>query len=310
MSARLVNESGAYGAMCLAVSRIEALLTAPVGKKGLGTAYRLTNQYLLPGQTWCRAEIAPETWMRVPTFEPYWAPVAVGKRPYEPEILRLLQFLRKHLNGREWAFLDCGANFGYWSAIVSGPEFGAKAAAIEASPSTYQRLLETARLNLNRFDTLQYALTDRDGGVVRFEKLEARLHATARVCEQGDGVEVQSISIDGLIEKLGWQREDALIIKLDVEGCETKALAGAKKMRRQVPEHLWIYEDHGSEGDCANTAAFLSEGYAVYYVDRVGAISKVTELDDVRRVKLNPVRGYNFVAAPPESGFSAAMSRA
>jgi FkbM family methyltransferase len=281
---------------------MEALLTAPVGKKGLGTAYRLTNRYLLPGETYCRAEIAEDTWMRVSTFEPYWAPVTIGQRPYEPEIRHVVELAASLLDGREWAFLDCGANFGYWSAIVSSPEIGCRrVAAVEANPSTFAKLEETRQLNQHRFRAFHVAISDTCGDRVYIQDFGPKAHAMARATEEPVGAPVVTSSIDGLIRQLRWEDAAALIIKLDVEGHEAKALAGARRMRRTIAEHMFIYEDHGSEAGCANTAAFLGEGYAVFHVTREGAVQPVYDLDAVRKVKLNPVRGYNFVAVPEAS---------
>lgn len=313
MKRSVVNESGLYGAMCLAVSRVEAALTAPVGKRGLGTAYRLTNRYLLPGETHCRAEIATDTWMRVPTFEPYWGPVAIGQRSYEPEIHRLLAFLRDRLAGKDWAFLDCGANFGYWSAIVSGPEFECcKVAAVEANPSTCRQLRETALLNGNRFRVLNNAVTGCVGEQVFVADVAPRAHATARVTAAAErngreGAYVLGITIDALLEQLRWQKADTLVIKLDVEGHETEALRGAAHVRTMIPEHIFIYEDHGSADDCGNTLGFWNEGYAVYYADAFGAITRMTSVEQVRSVKKNPIHGYNYAAVLPGTRLARAL---
>ncbi len=314
MKRSVVNESGLYGAMCLAVSRMEAALTAPMGKKGLGTAYRLTNRYLLPGEPRCRAEIARDTWMRVPTFEPYWGPVAIGQRSYEPEIHKLMVLLRQRLAGQDWAFLDCGANFGYWSAIVSGPEFDCrKVAAIEANPSTCDRLRETALLNGNRFRILNNAVSATAGERVFVEDVGPKAHATARVTsaaegESRQGAYVSSVSIDSLIEQLRWQKTEALVIKLDVEGHETEALAGASRLRSLIPEHIFIYEDHGSDLECGNSVAFWRQGYSTFYVDSDGSITPMTRVEEIRSVKKNPVRGYNYAATLPGSRLTRALA--
>lgn len=294
--------------MCLAVSRVEALLTAPLGKKGLGTAYRLTNRYLLPGETFCRAQVAENAWMRVQTFEPYWGPVMIGQRPYEPEIRHVIEFAASLMNGREWAFLDCGANFGYWSAIVSSSEIGCpRVAAVEANPSTFHKLLETVELNQYRFRALHFAISDTCGERVFIQDFGPKAHAMARATTEPVGVPVVTVSLDGLIDQLRWQDAGALVIKLDVEGHEAKALAGARRLRDSIREHLFIYEDHGSDAACENTAAFLGEGYSVFHVNALGECEPVTDLDMVRRTKRNPVHGYNFVAVMPGSEFHHAL---
>lgn len=56
-------------------------------------------------------------------------------------------------------FIDCGANFGYWSVLVSSEPFGKQTAlAIEASPIIALRLEVNAKLNHSRFRCLNAAI--------------------------------------------------------------------------------------------------------------------------------------------------------
>ena len=54
----------------------------------------------------------------------------------------------------DYTLLDCGANYGYWSVLVSSKPFGShKAIAIEPSGQNYPKLANNARVNGNRFET-------------------------------------------------------------------------------------------------------------------------------------------------------------
>jgi hypothetical protein len=177
---KVINDGGLYGSICIAVARIEALLLSLIRKRGLGTAYKLTGQ-ILRNSPMCRAEISPGGWMALSVLDPYWGPVAVGGRDYEPEIGSLLRRVAPQLEN--WGFLDCGANFGYWSAFVAALNIGCRSvAAVELNPLTYAWLVETARLN-GGFATFNSAVSGRTGEAVYVENADS--HAISHVGRSG-----------------------------------------------------------------------------------------------------------------------------
>ena len=59
----------------------------------------------------------------------------------------------------DYTLLDCGANYGYWSVLVSSKPFGShKAIAIEPSGQNFPKLANNARVNGNRFETMKCAI--------------------------------------------------------------------------------------------------------------------------------------------------------
>lgn len=307
------NESGIYGALCLAVARIEALCTLPFRRKGLGTIYAWTNRLLLPGTTWCQAEVFSGAWLRLPTFDPYWGPVAVGGRPYEPEIRKMLEGIGAWLSGRRWAFLDCGANFGYWSLFAaSGAVRCPSVIAVEANPLTFQILDENARRNGNRIRRLQRAIAATSGARLQLSHVDLRAHANARVtvpatsCQEAT-CEVMTVTLDDVIRQELPPDCGPLVIKLDVEGKEAEALGGFREFRNI--DHVILYEDHGSDPDCGATAAFLSEGYLIHHLSGDGRTSIIRSVEEAANHKPSRVRGYNFAASLPASAFTAWIQR-
>ena len=55
--------------------------------------------------------------------------------------------------GVDYTLLDCGANYGYWSVLVSSAPLGShKAIAIEPSSQNFAKLKNNAEINGNRFE--------------------------------------------------------------------------------------------------------------------------------------------------------------
>ena len=80
----------------------------------------------------------------------------------------------------EYTFIDCGANFGYWSILVSGKLLGAHPTlAIEASHENCEILRENCALNANRFAVLYAAISDTNGIPVQMEVRGG--HASAHI---------------------------------------------------------------------------------------------------------------------------------
>jgi hypothetical protein len=93
-----------------------------------------------------------------------------------------------------------------------------------------------------------------------------------------------------------------VIIKLDVEGAEIPALAGAARLLEG--DALLIYEDHGSDAAHGVTRHVLGERLLdVTYVDASGRMSPISAPDQLSSIKKNRYTGYNFVACKPGTLF-------
>ena len=59
----------------------------------------------------------------------------------------------------DYTLLDCGANYGYWSVLVSSAPLGShKAIAIEPSSQNFPKLKNNAEINGNRFELMKCAI--------------------------------------------------------------------------------------------------------------------------------------------------------
>ncbi len=111
-------------------------------------------------------ELAPGTKFSFDLDDPYWNRLVSPRYHYEPELEQQLLVWRN----QRWLFLDCGANYGYWSVLVSSSEFGGQdAVAVEASSTNFERLVVNRRLNGNRFVAKRAAVAATAGVVHSIE---------------------------------------------------------------------------------------------------------------------------------------------
>jgi len=230
----------------------------------------------------------------------YWSRLLFSDFVYEPDVARVLASCLTP----KCAFLDLGANVGYWSVfaseIIVHPD---RILAVEASNATFEHLASNAAINGSSFTIIQAAVMEQAGKAVPF--VNEGGHAGARVAgelEQFDGhpqlETVETTSIDVLAKRLRLEDTDHILIKLDVEGAEVAALRGAAATlrRRNV---LLIYEDHGSDSECTVSRYVIEElGFDVYVANDYGPAKRVS-LEDISASKTNSQTGYNFVAVPP-----------
>jgi len=84
-----------------------------------------------------------------PYGDGYWSKLLNRSFCYEDE----LELLFRDSVSVDYTFIDCGANFGYWSVLVSSAPYGShKAIAIEPSSQNFAKLKNNAEINGNRFE--------------------------------------------------------------------------------------------------------------------------------------------------------------
>jgi FkbM family methyltransferase len=231
---------------------------------------------------------------RFPFGDAYWSRLLAPEVIYEPEMLALFRTIR----GEDFGFVDCGANFGYWSILVSGQALGGHAAiAIEASGRNVVQLKANAWINQDRFDVVHAAVAEADGGVVTLGGPTHEGLAIVEASQAAPGAEtVSCVSLDGLMARLPWFEErKRLVLKLDVEGVEEAALRGAGEMLKR--DTLLIYEEQGSDAAHANTR-FVSGvlGMPVFAYDGRRFNEASDPLAAMSVMKTNSRRGYNVLA--------------
>ena len=226
-----------------------------------------------------------------PYGDRYWSSILLRRRNYEKEIATVLSAFAEE----PFVFIDCGANYGYWSVRVSGQSFGHhRVIAIEAAPDTCQWLQRNARSNGNRFVALNRAISAASGEMVTLygDKHEARSIVEG---EGGPPIgTVETISLDKLLEREELATADRIILKLDVEGAEIAAMDGGKQMLDR--DLLIAYEDHGGDRTHRVSAHFKDQlGMRLYYVEN----GRAHQLGDIRQLdslKVSRRFAYDFFA--------------
>ena len=290
-----------------AATRAGAVSYRALGKYGFN-ALRLVTGNALASQT-LRATSQGDI-LLFPALDTYCCEMFIQDR-YEPEIHALLALIRDE----PYSFVDCGANLGYWAVQVSGTALGGHpCVAIEASSPTF-KLLERNRIaNNNRFSTLHAAVYQVSGDLLAYA--ESPAHAERHLVSDGSaGSAIVSVSVDDAVSRF-LPETNAVIVKLDIEGGEPSALAGASRTRRNR-DCLFIVEDHGSDKEHRSAAACFTKGLKLWFLSAPPFIATpMPDLAAVARVKTRPQIGYNFLACEDDSqlalrlGLTAEGSRA
>jgi FkbM family methyltransferase len=242
-------------------------------------------------------QLNPDARFSFPLGDGYWSLLLDSSFTYEGEIERFL----KGVADASYSFIDGGANFGYWSVLVSSRPFGGHPViAIEASSANAARLARNAELNGGRFKILHCAIGPATGGRAW---LTGQKHEAMRIGDasgangggfQGESVEI--VALDSLIDRGLVSPQHRLVIKLDVEGMEIEAIKGGQRLLSA--DTVFILEEHGADRDHTVSRYMLSNTPCrVYVLDPASErYEPVTELSMLDRIKTNTAIGYNIFA--------------
>jgi FkbM family methyltransferase len=144
----------------------------------------------------------------------------------------LQRFLHENV-GESDVFFDIGAHVGFFS--VCGATLGARVVSVEPDAANAARLRRNAELNGFDIDVVEAAVWDENGTV------ELVAYASTKEAHAVPGEGVASVTIDELARRFG----SPVIIKLDVEGAEARALEGARDVLSES-RPIVVCELHGS----------------------------------------------------------------
>jgi FkbM family methyltransferase len=222
-----------------------------------------------------------------PYGDGYWSKLLNRSYRYEDE----LELLFRDSIGVDYTFLDCGANYGYWSVLVSSKPFGGhKAIAIEPSGQNFPKLANNAKINGNRFETLKCAIGSARGTA----HLTGTKHEAFSIAGgNSGGEEVPVIALDNLIDDGKVAANGKFLIKLDVEGVEIEAIKGGARLLQT--DSVILCEEHGN--DRAHTVSrYIMEQTPLtlmVYDPLTSRIETVKELSILDRIKVSSHIGYN-----------------
>jgi FkbM family methyltransferase len=275
-----------------AALRLAAVGTRLVGGHGLGRIANALGRRLPPAHA--VVDHPGGGRLRVRLDDGYWIRHVVGGLPYEPDLARLLG----RLLAPDTAFIDCGANIGWWS-VFAAQRIPGRVVAVEAAAGLYEQLRDNASLNAGAFVPVHGAVWATSGAVLTLST-DASSHAWGSVAPAvrdtlsafGFGEEqVTSLTLRDIVAAHTDGSQALTVVKLDVEGAEIDACMGAGEL---LDHAALIYEDHGRDpGHVTGHLAGL--GMSTYALTD-GRVETV-DTEVVRRRMNDASTGYNLVAA-------------
>ena len=292
-----VSNAGLVERLGMALLRMGARLSAPMNNVGYSIGARLVRSVLRSQRT-VRVDLGGGALFEFPYGDGYWGVLLNNKQGYAPPIERLLQSLRDE----GYVFIDCGANFGYMSVLVTSAGYGAKPAiAIEADNVNFMWLSNNSAINGNRFECRHNAVFSQGGQVLQL--YGAKHEALSLVEEAGGGIargEVTTLALDDLLDWVSQYEMLPIILKLDIEGVELDALAGGKELLAR--QCLLIYEEHGNDPEHTLSRHLRDERGMVLFAepDSGGGLIEVNDWAFLDRFKRNKRVGYDLFATNSE----------
>jgi FkbM family methyltransferase len=240
-------------------------------------------------------KLNPDATFEFPYGDGYWSKLLDRSFSYEDE----LEFLFKGSVDVDYTLIDCGANFGYWSVLISSAPYGAhRAIAIEPSSQNFARLKTNAEINGGRFEVMKCAIGAARGSA----RLSGTKHEAFSIA--GDpgstGEDVPLIALDDLFDDGKISPDGKYLIKLDVEGVEIEAIKGGARLLQG--DSVLLCEEHGSDPDHTVSRYILEQTplRLIVYDPRSNRLETVTELSILDRIKVSSRVGYNvFGTASP-----------
>lgn len=222
-----------------------------------------------------------------PYGDGYWSKLLNRSFSYENE----LELLFHGSADVDYTLLDCGANYGYWSVLVSSAPYGShKAIAIEPSSQNFAKLANNARINGNRFEAMKCAIGASRGTA----RLSGTKHEAFSIAgDTAGGEEVPVIALDNLLDDGKIASGGKFLIKLDVEGVEIEAMKGGARLLRE--DSVLLCEEHGNDPQHTVSRYILEQTplKLIVYDPRSNRLETVTELSILDRIKVSTHVGYN-----------------
>jgi FkbM family methyltransferase len=223
-----------------------------------------------------------------PYGDGYWSKLLNRSYRYEDE----LELLFRHSADIDYTLLDCGANYGYWSVLVTSRPFGShKAIAIEPASENFAKLANNASVSGNRFEIMKCAI----GAAKGTAQLSGSKHEKFSIAgAPGNGFEtVPVIALDDLLDEGRIAAGDKYLIKLDVEGVEIDAIKGCTRLLQG--DSVIMCEEHGNDPDHTVSRYILEQTplKLIVHDPRSNRLETVTELSILDRIKVSSHIGYN-----------------
>jgi FkbM family methyltransferase len=223
-----------------------------------------------------------------PYGDGYWSKLLNRSFSYEDE----LELLFRDSIAVDYTLIDCGANFGYWSVLVSSAPYGShKAIAIEPSSQNFAKLRNNAEINGGRFEVMKCAI----GAARGTARLSGTKHEAFSIAggANGGGEEVPVLALDDLLDDGKVSPDGKYLIKLDVEGVEIEAIKGGTRLLQA--DSVLLCEEHGNDPNHTVSRYILDQTplKLIVYDPRSNRLETVNELSILDRIKVSSHVGYN-----------------
>ncbi len=234
-----------------------------------------------------QVKLNPDAIFEFPYGDGYWSKLLNRTYHYEDE----LELLFQDSADVDYTLLDCGANYGYWSVLVSSKPFGShRAIAIEPSGQNFPKLANNARINGNRFETMKCAI----GAARGTARLSGTKHEAFSIAgDQSGGEEVPVLALDNLLDDGKVAPGGKFLIKLDVEGVEIEAMKGGARLMQG--DSVLLCEEHGNDPRHTVSRYILEQTplTLIVFDPRSNRLETVTDLSILDRIKVSTHVGYN-----------------
>ena len=233
-------------------------------------------------------KLNPDATFEFPYGDGYWSKLLNRSYCYEDE----LELLFRDSAGVDYTLIDCGANFGYWSVLISSRPYGShRVIAIEPSSQNFAKLKHNAEINGGRFEIIECAI----GAARGTARLSGTEHEALSIAGDpgGGGEDVPVIALDDLFDDGKISPDGKYMVKLDVEGAEIEAIKGGTRLLQG--DSVWLCEEHGNDPDHMVSRYILEQTplELIVYDPRSNRLENVTELSILDRIKVSSHVGYN-----------------
>jgi FkbM family methyltransferase len=245
----------------------------------------------------------------------YWYRIWEEPTRYEPEIFKVLE----EVLDTNTVFIDGGANIGFWSSFSSSKIRNKNQVfAIEAGSRVLKNLNINCKHSTYGFTVVEKALYSISGEKKEFTEYEDHSGSSLiKEWRENDKVIstkiIETISLDKLIdEAITLQSNiEKIVIKLDVEGVEIEAFKGARVSIQKKRNLLFIYEDHGKDFNSETTNYLLnaSDFNVYYYCSDTRVMVVISSLLELKKIKRNVIKGYNFFATIKGTSLDSQMQK-